>query len=731
MPMSLPILRIALPGPFPEPLDYLLPADLPAPPIGARVEVPLGRRRVIGVVVQQVTQSAINPTRLRAIIRGLDDTPVLDPELLALIEWTARYYHHPIGECLATALPVRLRQGFPATPSAQRQWQITDQGKTTLPSSLAARAPRQAELLERLQATGRLSASELGSAGDSRGALQRLVARGDATLSEQADYGLILGQAEQPPPELNAEQKQAAEALINANDHRPLLLEGVTGSGKTEVYLTAIQPHLSAHQQVLVIVPEIGLTPQLLDRFRQRLKGNIAVLHSGLPEGERLNGWLAAQAGQADVIIGTRSAIFTPLPRPGLIIVDEEHDASLKQQDGLRYSARDLAVMRAHRLQIPIVLGSATPSLESIANARAERYQHYRLDQRAGAAKPPSLRLLDVRGADMQDGLSTALLDSIKTHLNAGNQVLLFLNRRGYAPVLICHDCGWIAECSACDARYTWHRGRNRLLCHHCDQDRPIPAVCPTCSSVDLRALGLGTERIEAALAAALPDSEPIRIDRDSTRRRGSFEQALARARQGDAQLLLGTQMLAKGHHLPNVTLVGIIDADQGLFGADFRSAERLAQLIIQVAGRAGREVNPGEVLIQTHHPEHPLLQTLIHGGYPAFADAALSEREITGLPPARALALLRAESAQSGDANAFLETAKALIANAPFIELVGPFPAPMERRANRYRMQLFIQADQRGQLQSLLERWLPDVARLSLARKVRWAIDVDPADTL
>lgn len=729
--MSSPILRIALPGPFPEPLDYLLPADQQAPPIGARVEVPLGRRRVIGIVLQQVAQSTIDASRLRAIIKVLDDTPVLDSELLGLIEWTARYYHHPIGECLATALPVRLRQGHPAMPSAQRQWQITEQGKITLPSELAARAPRQAELLGRLQSTGRLSAGELGSAGDSRGALQRLVARGDATMHEKADYGLISGQAEQPPPTLNAEQKLATEAIANANDHRPLLLEGVTGSGKTEVYLTAIQEHLSAHKQVLVIVPEIGLTPQLLDRFRQRLKGEIAVMHSGLPEGERLNAWLAAQAGQADVIIGTRSALFTPLPRPGLIIVDEEHDASLKQQDGLRYSARDLAVMRAHRLQIPIVLGSATPSLESIANARAKRYQHYRLDQRAGAAKPPTLRLLDVRGADMQDGLSIALLDAIKKHLNAGNQVLLFLNRRGYAPVLICHDCGWIAECSACDARYTWHRGRNRLLCHHCDQDRPIPAVCPNCNSVDLRALGLGTERIEAALDTALPDNEPIRIDRDSTRRRGSFEQALAKARQGGAQLLLGTQMLAKGHHLPNVTLVGIIDADQGLFGADFRSAERLAQLIIQVAGRAGREINPGEVLIQTHHPEHPLLQTLIHGGYPAFADAALSEREAAGLPPTRALALLRAESTQRHNAARFLEEAKALIASTPHIELVGPFPAPMERRANRYRMQLFVQADQRGQLQSLLERWLPSVARSSLARKVRWAIDVDPADTL
>ncbi len=729
--MSSPILRIALPGPFPEPLDYLLPSGQATPPIGARVEVPLGRRRVIGVVIKAVAESSIDPARLRSVIKCLDNTAILDAELLSLLDWTARYYHHPIGECLAAALPVRLRQGHPATPSAQQQWHITAQGKLTQVSDLAIRAPRQAELLERLQATGHLRASELGSAGDSRGALQRLVARGDAALSQQADYGLINGQAEQSPPELNAEQRLAAEAIEAADDNRPLLLEGVTGSGKTEVYLTAIENQLQAGRQVLVIVPEIGLTPQLLDRFRQRLSGEIAVFHSGLPEGERLNAWLAARAGEADVIIGTRSAIFTPLTRPGLIIVDEEHDPSLKQQDGLRYSARDLAVMRAYRLQVPIVLGSATPSLESLANTQAKRYRHYRLDQRAGNAKPPTLRLLDVRGAMMQDGLSALLIESIKAHIGAGNQVLLFLNRRGYAPVLICHDCGWIAECSACDARYTWHRGRNRLVCHHCDEHRAIPAVCPSCSSVDLRALGSGTERIEAALAEAMPDVELIRIDRDSTRRRGSFEQAIAKARHGEAKLLLGTQMLAKGHHLPNVTLVGIIDADQGLFGADFRSAERLAQLIIQVAGRAGREVNPGEVLIQTHHPDHPLLQTLIHGGYPAFAQAALSERQAAGLPPTRALALLRAESAQRSDVSAFLEQAKALITAQNQIELIGPFPAPMERRANRYRMQLFLQADQRGPLQTLLEQWLPNVARSPLARKVRWAIDVDPADTL
>jgi len=723
---------VAVPGPFPGSLDYLPPDTDTPPAVGARVRVPLGRRQVVGVVTGRLRDAELAGHRLRRINQVLDAQPLLHAELLELMTWSARYYHHPVGECIATALPARLRQGYPAEPTSETRWQLTTAGSEADLEALQRRAPRQASLLSTLRSTDDLQAGQLaGLGGDARGALQRLVERGYATAAEKADYGLIIGRGHEQAPVLNAEQRQAAFALQPGAGHRVTLVDGVTGSGKTEVYLDAIARTIAMGLQSLVIVPEIGLTPQLVTRFQARLNAKIAVLHSGLADGERLNAWLAAGSGTADVIIGTRSAVFAPLRRPGLIIVDEEHDPSLKQQEGFRYSARDLAVMRAHRLALPIAMGTATPSLESLANARAGRYVHHRLTERAGDAQPPQLRLLDMRGQVTTEGLSEPLLTTVQHHLNNDGQVLLFLNRRGFSPTLICHECGWLAECDRCDARYTYHRGRSRLHCHHCDRETPLPSACPSCHSVDLRPLGLGTERIEAALQAALPDTPMVRIDRDSTRQRGRFEQHMAAAQRGEAQLLLGTQMLAKGHHLPAVTLVAIIDADQGLFGADFRAPERLAQLIIQVAGRAGRAERAGEVVIQTHQPEHPLLQTLIHGGYPAFAEVALTEREAAGLPPARAMALIRAEAPSQEAPLSFLRSAAATLPAGSSVEALGPYPAPMERRAGRYRAQLMLQADHRGSLQTLLSGWLPGVSALPMARRVRWSVDVDPAEML
>lgn len=728
--MSAAILQVALPGPLPAPLDYLPPRAGP-PPVGARVRVPLGRRRLVGVVTAHTTESAVPRDRLRPVESALDAAPLVDGELLELLRWAAHYYHHPLGDCIATALPGRLRQGAPAEPGEERFWRLTSAGAAADPASLQRRAPRQALLLAELQAAGVLRPAQLpGIDGDARGALERLAARGWAEAVQRRDYGLIDAGAGDATPGLNREQAEAVAAVAGITGFGALLLDGVTGSGKTEVYLDAIARTLAAGRQALVIVPEIGLTPQLLARFRRRLHGRIAVLHSGLADGERLDAWLAARAGRADVIVGTRSAVFTPLARPGLVIVDEEHDASLKQQDGFRYSARDLAVIRARRLGVPVVLGSATPSLETLANARRGRYRRLVLGARAGGARPPRFGLLDVRGRPMQDGLSEPLRARVREHLAADGQVLLFLNRRGFAPTLLCHECGWMAGCERCDARYTYHRGRARLHCHHCDRERALPRHCPECGSVDLRPLGLGTERVEGALQAAFPETPLVRIDRDSTRRRGSFESRMAAAHRGEARLLLGTQMLAKGHHLPAVTLVAILDADQGLFGADFRAPERLAQLIVQVAGRAGRAERPGEVVIQTHHPEHPLLQTLIHHGYGAFAAAALAERAAAGLPPARALALIRAEAPGAEPPRAFLEAARAA-APASAVELLGPLPAPMERRAGRYRAQLMLQADRRRDLHALLDAWLPGLARLPEARRVRWSVDVDPVETL
>ena len=725
-------LAVAVPGPFLAPLDYLPPSDSPQPPIGSRVRVPLGRREVIGIVTAEQDQSTINESRLRAVTRVVDEAPLLPTSLISLIAWAARYYHHPIGEAYATALPARLRQGQPAVPGEQTYWRITTTGREQSADAWQKRAPRQAMLLQALKDNDALAAGDLaGLGGDARGALQRLVERGFAEAIKRSDYGTIQAETTAPAPVLNDAQAATAARIMPGEGHQAILLEGVTGSGKTEVYLDAIARATEMGLQSLVIVPEIGLTPQLLSRFRRRLNARIAVLHSGLADGERLNAWLAAAHGRADVIIGTRSAVFVPLARPGLMIVDEEHDASLKQQEGFRYSARDLAVLRAHRAEVPVVLGSATPALETLANAAQKRYLHCQLNERAGNARPPSMQLLDMRGQPTQEGLSQPLITRVGEHLEADGQVLLFLNRRGFAPVIICHECGWLAECERCDARYTYHRGRRRLHCHHCDSERRIPDACPQCGSVDLRPLGLGTERIEAALEAAFPETPLVRIDRDTTRRRGGFEQQMAAAVRGDARLLLGTQMLAKGHHLPAVTLVAIIDADQGLFGADFRAAERLAQLVVQVAGRAGRAERPGEVVIQTHHPEHPLLQTLIHGGYPAFARTALLEREAAGLPPSRAMALLRAEAVQREAPMRFLRAASQIAPQYRGLECLGPYPAPMEKRAGRFRAQLMLQADERAVLQTMLEAWVPQLQPLREARAVRWSIDVDPTETL
>lgn len=507
----------------------------------------------------------------------------------------------------------------------------------------------------------------------------------------------------------------------------------MTGSGKTEVYLRLIAEVVARHGQVLVLVPEIGLTPQLVERFRRRLPGRLAVLHSGLGEGERQAAWLAARDGEIDVVVGTRLAVFTPLARPGLIVVDEEHDPSLKQQDGLRYSARDLAVRRARDWQVPIVLGSATPSLETLHNARRGRYEHLRLTHRAGGARPPRLNVLDVRGRPMHEGVSDALLARIGDHLGAAGQVLLFLNRRGYAPTLICHDCGWVAECRRCDAHMTFHRRRGRLRCHHCGAERAVDRVCPQCQSQSLMAMGQGTERIEGLMREHFPGIGVARIDRDTTARKGAFEALTAAVSSGEARILVGTQMLAKGHHFPQITLVGIVNADQGLFGADFRAAERMAQLVTQVAGRAGRAERPGEVYIQTHHPEHPLLLRLIRDGYASFAEAALAEREQAGLPPFAHLALLRAESTQPQAPHDFLAQAAAAAQGLACdgVELLGPVAAPMERRAGRVRAQLLLQAPRRVDLHRLLGPWARQLGTLPEARRVRWSLDVDPQDLL
>ena len=520
--------------------------------------------------------------------------------------------------------------------------------------------------------------------------------------------------------------------LNHLDQYHAFLLDGVTGSGKTEVYLRVIGSVLAANKQALILVPEIGLTPQLLSRFQRRFPDiSIAVLHSGLNDQERLQAWLSASKGNAGIIIGTRSALLTPLDRPGIIIVDEEHDLSLKQQEGFRYSARDLAVVRAQHLKVPVILGSATPALESLYNCERDRFTRLHLPERAGAATPPKFSLIDVRGQKLDNGLSAQLLAQMQTHLGAGGQVLLFINRRGFAPVLMCHDCGWHARCDRCDAHMTIHQHAHRLRCHHCGSERPLPASCPECNSSALFRVGYGTERVEQVLSSHFPTTPILRIDRDTTRRKGAMQAMLDQIKQGEPQILVGTQMLAKGHHFPNLTLVGLLDADYGLFSADFRAAERLGQLVLQVAGRAGRAERQGDVLIQTHHPESPLLQSLLSHDYGRFAQALLSERQAANLPPYSHLALLRAEAVDAQAPYRFLEEAHSLTSQLEdnAIEVYGPFPAPMERRAGRSRAQLLLQSNSRATLQLLLSAWLPRLETLKTGRKVRWSIDVDPLE--
>ncbi|MEO5702873.1 MAG: primosomal protein N', partial [Gammaproteobacteria bacterium] len=656
---SPPVICVAVPSPLRQSFDYYAPAgyDIALLPPGARVKVPFGRTTTIGVILDTISVSRIAPERLKVAGAVLDRDSLLPTDTLKLMRWASSYYHYPVGEVVLSALPALLRQGGPACARGISTWHLTAEGLAAKVESLA-RAPRQAALLRLLQSQDYgLSASHT-ALGNWRPILHKLMDR--QWVEERVTSGLVPDYdtpSEGTPPELNPHQRQAVETVAaTLGSFQTFLLDGVTGSGKTEVYLRLIAQVIGGGRQAMVLVPEIGLTPQLVQRFQRRFQVPVAVLHSNLNDQERLTAWLAARDGSAPIVLGTRSAVFTPLKFPGIFIIDEEHDLSFKQQDGFRYHARDVAVRRAQHAQVPIVLGSATPSLESLHNVQQNRYVRLVLPHRAGSAQAPSISMMDIRHQLLEGGLSVPLTVAMAQHLGKGDQVLLFLNRRGYAPSLICHDCGWLAVCERCDARLVFYQQQRHLLrCHHCGAERAMVKKCPDCTSADLRPLGQGTERVEQALAQRFPQTGIVRIDRDSTRRKGAMQAMLDGVHAGHSQILIGTQMLAKGHHLPNVTLVGILDTDQGLFGMDFRSPERMAQLIVQVTGRAGRCDKPGQVMIQTRHPDHPLLRTLLSQGYAAFAQAALDERRLAALPPYSCMALLRATAVQPEPPQDFL----------------------------------------------------------------------------
>ncbi|TDK27533.1 primosomal protein N' [Luteimonas aestuarii] len=713
-----------MPLPLPRLFDYRATAPTGPQDIGRRVRVPFGPRELVGVVASTDAPQDDSP-ELREILDWLDDGPLLSGELLASLRWLARYTHAPLGEVLATALPAALRRGEPVPDTHAWAWRLTEAGATGLAGLRNGSKPRR--LASVLQAGERDEDGLDDALDDWRAAARALLKRGYAERIAVPASQLVPAPLAGPVP--NQEQQAAIIALREAVGFAPMLLDGVTGSGKTEVYLHAIADCLARGKQALVLVPEIGLTPQLLQRFRTRLGVPIHVSHSGLNDGERARTWAAAWRGEARVIVGTRSAVFTPLPDGGLVVVDEEHDGSYKQQDGIRYHARDFALVRGKALGIPVLLGSATPSLETLHNAASARYGYLRLSQRAGDARPPAVRVVDVRKRPLDAGLSAQMRDAIRSALDAGGQVLVFKNRRGYAPVLLCHDCGWSAQCPRCDSPMTVHAHGRRLQCHHCGHRKPSPPACPDCASLALQPQGNGTERIEAMLAEQFTDVPVLRIDRGSTQRKDALETLLGELGASPG-ILVGTQMLAKGHDLPNLTLVCVVGIDEGLFSADFRSHEKLAQLLIQVAGRAGRAQRAGEVLLQTHHPEHPLLATLIEGGYHAFAEAELPLREAAGFPPFAHLALLRAEAKHADPPMAFLQAARRAVHDASDrVDINGPMPAPMPRRAGMHRAQLALSAATRRDLHHALDHAVPALHALPESRKVRWSLDVDPLD--
>ncbi|MFK7912847.1 MAG: primosomal protein N' [Pseudomonadales bacterium] len=742
------VVRVAVPVPLRRLFDYAMATNDPSPTVGARVRVPFGRQRLVGICIEIDPQDAHDA--LKPLDSVIDTEPALDAELMRLGRWLSDYYHYPLGEVLHSLLPAPGRRGEPLSAPVVVGY------RTTGSVGDLSRAIRQQALLDLLQEGPQsrqqilaqdFSATVIGGLLD-KGLIEKCSLNPAQLSGSQSSGTQSSGNQSLETPLTPSPEQAAAIAALRAriDCFAPTLLEGVTGSGKTEVYLQLIETVMAAGRQVLMLVPEIALTPQTVARFANRF-GQADTLHSQVSDGDRLRIWDGCRRGAIKLLIGTRSAALTPFANLGLIIVDEEHDGSFKQNDGLRYSARDLAVKRAADAGLPLVLGSATPSLESLNNVARGRYAHLLLNERAGGADFAELKLIDIRGQRLSDGISNDLRRAISHHLQAGNQVLVFINRRGYAPSLLCGSCSNVVSCPDCDRAMTYHRsaasaGGDTIICHHCGRRGPAPAACPACSMATLIPVGVGTQRSEAALAEMFPDVPLYRVDRDTARSKARLDAHFEAIRSGEPAILVGTQILAKGHHFPAVTLVAMLNADAGFAAADYRAPERTAALIIQVAGRAGRAERPGEVWIQTLQPEHPLLNALLTHGYRGFAQQELGRRQEAGLPPSTAMALIRAEADSASAPERLLTTlrgelGKALQAHpdsAGQVELLGPVPAPMARLAGRHRFQLLLLAPQRGILHQALTQ-LEQIASVDpakgLARNVRWSIDVDPIDSL
>jgi primosomal protein N' (replication factor Y) len=717
------IIQVALDTPVDRLFDYRLPPNFHPPVPGTLVEVPFGCKRLVGVVLGESTATQVAPDKLRDIFGLLDDRPALPAAIIKLAQFCSGYYHYPLGPILLAALPPRLRDAKPF--SAAAPWLcLSDADHTAEPP---ARAHAQRKLLTTLRAQTCLHRDAIREHHQGRHAAA-LIETGWAHWRPHPPRCADALPHTVTAPQATGEQRTVLDALLPAlGQYGAHLLHGATGSGKTEVYLQLIEAMHARDRQTLVLIPEIALTPQLENTFRARFPGSrIAVLHSGLADNARADNWLAA--AECDLLLGTRLAVFAPLPRLGLIVVDEEHDTSFKQQEGLRYSARDVAVTRAKQRDIPIVLGSATPSLESYSHAVQGRYRLLEMRARAVArARLPEIGLIDLRHLPVENGLTRPVQHALAENLARGEQSLVFLNRRGYSPALYCSSCAWVSPCPRCSARLVLHLRGSRLKCHHCGHETRIPAACPSCGNPDLKALGHGTQRLEETLTAALPSARIRRIDRDTMRPRAWAELGDS-VRGGHTDILLGTQMLAKGHDFPNMTLAVILDCDGALYSPDFRATERLFAQLMQVAGRAGRADKPGRVLVQTAFPDHALFRHLLRHDYAAFARDLLAERKKLDLPPFTRQALLRAEAPHMSAAMAFLRSAVQCAPVNEKVTVFDPTPAPMARVAGLERAQLLIQSSSRLALQQFLSQWRPQFAAIK-PRVARWSLDIDPLE--
>lgn len=722
------LIRVALDVPVARLFDYR--CDDRAARIGARVLVPFGRQKLIGIIVARPETSEVAETKLKRAITVLDDEPLLGRADLRLLEFAADYYVHPLGAVIMATVPAALRRvrSREQTPAA---YALTAAAAALDVAVLPPRARAQRDLLALLKnhpVIEHHAISALGAA--TRKALQAFIAQGwvqTTTLPQDAPAAMPVPSA---GPTLTAEQTAAANTITAAlGVYQPLLLWGITGSGKTEVYLHAIAAALSRETQVLLLVPEIALTPQLESLVIARFPGvAVATLHSGLADGERATRWQAARSGHARIVLGTRLSVFTPLTKLGLIIVDEEHDTSFKQGEGFRYSARDLAVVRARHAGVPVVLGSATPALETYRNAIDRRYQLLTLPDRINA-RPPVISCIDLRHEKTTDGLSARLVTAIGKRMDRNEQSMVFINRRGYAPVLMCGSCGWMSDCKRCSAKLVVHLRDRRLRCHHCGHDSAVPTACPECGDADLAPVGQGTQRIEAALAKQFPKARILRVDRDTTRRKEAWQDMRSRIRERTVDILVGTQILAKGHDFPHLNLVGVVNADGMLYSNDFRAAERLYALLTQVAGRAGRGDQQGEVLVQTEFVDHPLYAALRDQDFDTYARSLLAERRQAGFPPYVHQALLRAEARTVDTALEFLaHAARSARRLKPAVTIYDPVPANMMRKSGRERAQLLVQSSSRADLRAFLNAWRPHLAEAA-STAARWSLDVDPAE--